>query len=153
FTVALPASRYPQPADVVRTYDQLSERLQIIPSVQLVARISGLPLGAGEDAQTFMRTDLPPPAPGLAPGALYRVVDSSYFRAMGISVVSGRAFDAGDHQGSLPVIVISRAMADQFWPGENALGKQIRVSGSPSPKQIVGIAADVRSSHLAVPPQ
>jgi putative ABC transport system permease protein len=153
FTIALPASRYAQPADVVRTYDQLSERLSVIPGVQSVARISGLPLSYSEDVQTFARTDQPPPAPGLMPNALYRVVDSAYFRTLAIPILAGRPLEPADRETSQPVIVISRAMADQFWRGEDALGKQIRLGGSPLPKLIVGIAADVHSTTLAAPPQ
>jgi putative ABC transport system permease protein len=153
FTIALPASRYAQPADVVRTYDQLSERLSVIPGVQSVARISGLPLSYSEDVQTFTRTDQPPPAPGLMPNALYRVVDSAYFRTLAIPILAGRPLEPADRETSQPVIVISRAMADQFWRGEDALGKQIRLGGSPLPKLIVGIAADVHSTTLAAPPQ
>ena len=53
------------------------------------------------------------------PFALYRVVSPDYFRAMGIPLQRGRFFDAHDSADSQPVILISRRLAEQFWPNED----------------------------------
>ncbi len=155
FTLALPGARYPQTADVVRGFDQIAERLAVAPGVQSVARISGLPLGPSENVQDFTRVDRPAPAPGTAPSALYRVVDAPYFQTMGIPILSGRAFSPSDRAGNPPVLIISRLMADRFWPGENPIGRRVLLSTAITalPWTIVGVAADVRSSSLSAPPQ
>jgi putative ABC transport system permease protein len=155
FTIALPTARYPQSADVVRGFDQLSERLAAQPGIQSVARISGLPLGTSENVLNFSRVDRPAPAPGTAPTALYRAVDAPYFQTMGIPIASGRAFTADDRDGNPAVLIISRLMAERFWPGENPVGHRVSVSNNNSsqPKTIVGVAGDVRSSSLSEPPQ
>ncbi|HEY2906714.1 MAG TPA: ABC transporter permease [Vicinamibacterales bacterium] len=154
FTLALPGARYPQTADAVRGFDQIAERLSAEPGVQSVARISGLPLGTSENVFNFSRLDRPAPTPGTAPIALYRVVDAPYFQTMGIPIVSGRAFTPDDRDGNPPVLIISRLMADRFWPGEDPVGHRVSVSTNASQaKTIVGVAADVRSSSLSELPQ
>jgi putative ABC transport system permease protein len=153
FTLAMPGARYSQTADAVRGFDEIAERLSAEPGVQSVARISGLPLGPSENVFNFSRLDRPAPTPGTAPIALYRVVDAPYFQTMGIPIVSGRAFTPDDRDGNPAVLIISRLMADRFWPGEDPVGHRVSVSSASQPKTIVGVAADVRSSSLSEPPQ
>jgi predicted permease len=151
FLIGLPPSRYPARADVVGTFDQIDERLAALPGVQAVGRITGLPLGPSENVQTFRRPDRPAPAPGQVPNALYNVIDQEYFKAAEIPLLSGRGFDSRDGAGGQPSIIISREMADQFWPGEDAVGKQMDLDGTR--RTIVGVAAGVRSRTLEAPPQ
>jgi predicted permease len=146
FLLSLPAVRYP--ADrVVPTFDRLDADLAAQPGVASVARISGLPLGASENVLNFTRTDRPAPAPGQAPSALYRVVDPEYFQTMSIALVAGRAFDATDREQAPRVTIVSRELADTYFPGEDPLGRTIQLNG-PDPVQIVGVAANVRSQQL-----
>ncbi len=157
FTLALPSARYPQPSDVVRAYDTLEDDVRQAPGVESVARISGLPLGPSENVFNIARPDQPPAAPGAAQIALYRVVDGPYFQTMRIPLLSGRAFDATDRADTPAVAIVSRTLAARLWPGENPVGRELLVNANPggafSPKTIVGIAADVRSSSLAAAPQ
>lgn len=147
FMVSLPQARYP--ADqVIATHELLDERLAALPGVSQVARISGLPLGVSENVRSFMRPDRPPPPPGQSPGALYRVVDSDYFSTMKIPFLAGRVFHPSDRAGTQRAVVISRRMADVFWPGEDPVGKPIRLSRDES-LTVVGVVANVRSQELA----
>jgi putative ABC transport system permease protein len=148
FTVSLPAARYPA-EQVIPTHERLDDALAAMPGVTHVARINGLPLGPSENVRSFSRTDQPPPPPGQAPGALYRVVDPDYFRTMSIRLVAGRDFAASDRPGSPPVLMISRRMAETFWPGEDPIGRSIRFSDKET-ATIVGVVENVRSQTLAV---
>jgi predicted permease len=145
FTVSLPAARYPAP-QVLPTHDQLDEQFRTLPAVTHVARISGLPLGPSENVLNFTRPDLPPPPPGQGNVALYRVVDPEYFDAMRIPLLAGRRFTAADAQGAQPAVIISRRMAEMFWPGENPIGRPIQIN---NPGVVVGVVANVRSQVLA----
>lgn len=147
FIVSLPPARYPAP-QVIPTHERLDEQLVSLPGVASVARISGLPLGPSENVLTFTRPDRPPPAPGQLPSALYRVVDPEYFSVMKIPVQAGRTFQPSDRAGSLPVVVISRRMAEVYWPGENPVGRPIHVSGLEA-GIVVGVVGNVRSQALA----
>jgi predicted permease len=147
FTVSLPAARYPDD-QVIPTHDRLDAELGAMAGVTHVARISGLPLGPSENVRSFVRTDQPPPPPGQAPGALYRVVDAEYFQTMSIRLAGGRYFEATDRNGAQPVLIISRLMAEQFWPGEDPVGRSIRFSNKDT-RTIVGVVENVRSQTLA----
>ncbi len=147
FTVSLPPARYPVP-QVIATHERLDEQIAALPGVSHVARISGLPLGPSENVLSFTRPDLPPPPPGQSPNALYRVVDPEYFMAMKIPLLAGRVFEPTDRDGAQRAVVVSRRMADVFWPGESAVGRPIQISGQ-DPAIVVGVVANVRSQALA----
>jgi putative ABC transport system permease protein len=146
FLLSLPAARYP-PDRVVPTFDRLDADLADLPGVESVARISGLPLGPSENVLNFVRTDRPAPDPGQVPTALYRVVDPEYFQTMSIPLLAGRAFEASDRDLAPRVAIVSRELADTYFPGEDPVGRTIRLSG-PDIVQLVGIAANVRSQQL-----
>jgi putative ABC transport system permease protein len=151
FTVALPAIRYPQPADVVRAFEQLDEQFSAIPGVESVARINGLPLGTNVTVLSFARADRPAPLPGQEPSALFRAIDTEYLRTAGIALLAGRDFDARDRQGAPPVAIVSRELADELWRGEDPIGKHIAFTKTR--RTIVGVAEGVRSTNIQAPPQ
>lgn len=146
FLISLPAARYP--ADrVVATFDQLDAEIAGMPGIEAVARILGLPLGTSENVLNFTRTDRPNPDPGQVPSALYRVVDAEYFGTLGIPIRAGRAFTAGDRTPGPLVAIVSQTLAETYFPGEDPVGRTIRMDG-PEPIEIVGVAANVRSQQL-----
>ena len=156
FTIGLPQARYPTQDAVTQAGEALTERVAALPGVDAVARISGLPLGTSVNVQSFSRPDKPEPAPGQTPNVLYRGVDAAYFRAMGIPVMSGRGFTRDDRAGSPLVVVISNRTAQRFWPGENPVGKSMKIGvdgDEGRPRTIVGVVADVRSTAIALAPE
>jgi predicted permease len=60
---------------------------------------------------------------------MFNSVTPEYFRAMQIPLVSGRAFNDNDREGSLPVAVVNEAFAQRYWPGEDAIGKRFDGGG------------------------
>lgn len=85
----------------------------------------------------------PPPTAAVIP------VVGDYFRAMGISLLQGRYFtDADDAQGA-PVAIVNHELAEHYWPGENPVGKRLRLgaSGMETPWiTVVGEVADAKKS-------
>ncbi len=151
FTVSLPPARYPAP-EVAATHEQLDEQIRALPGVAQVARISGLPLGPGENVHSFTREDRPPPPPGQSLDALYRVVDPEYFETMKIPILEGRAFQPGDRDGGQRLVIVSRRLADAVWPGESPVGRPVRVNTF-GPALVVGVVANVRSQTLSTQAQ
>jgi predicted permease len=96
-------------------------------------------------------------APGDAPlRAGWRVIAGDYFGAMGIPLLRGRAFMAGDRRESVPVVIVNDAFARAAWPGEDPIGKRFlagnatRVGG---PVTVVGVVGGVRHLSLDARPE
>jgi len=145
FHLTLPESRYSQAQKIVEFHDQLLQRLSGLPGVGSVGLASGVPFSFYEDTSDLIVQGSP--APGQAPVAMSESINIDYFRSMRIPLREGREFNAGDTGSSLPVCVVSRSMAERLWPGQSALGKQLKVA-SPSSVDgwvtVVGVAADVQ---------
>jgi predicted permease len=76
-----------------------------------------------------------------------------FFETLGTRIVRGRGITAEDRAGSPAVMVVSQLMARTLWPGQEALGKCIRVSTNTAPcRTVVGIAEDIRTGDLSEQP-
>ncbi len=128
-------------------YNTLRRTVSALPGVQSVALADNLPLlGSGMvPVQT---------ADGVKTASVgHIVVDGAYFATIGLPVLSGRAFDAGDRENGPAVTVINRKMADLFWPGKDALGKTV-MAGKPARRfTVVGIAANSKYDGIDEPLQ
>lgn len=79
-------------------------------------------------------------------GAQRRFASDDYFEALGIPILTGRAFESTDRVGSPSVVIVSATMAERWFPDENPIGKELSVWGQNW--QSVGVAADVREFGL-----
>ena len=170
--VALPGARYPRPQQRIAFFDALSARLRNAPRVTAVGAVSHLPLAPGDNRMSFDIDGRPPLRAGDERRASMWVVAGDYFEAMQIPIVRGRAFTGADARRAVPLIrwfeqqpnppafdepqpppvaVINQAMARQFWPGEDPVGRRIRILFSP-PIEIIGVAGDVRHAGLSREP-
>jgi putative ABC transport system permease protein len=91
--------------------------------------------------------------PAAAPTADTYAVRPDYFSTLRIPVLRGRPLEPADGERSAPVVVISKTMAETLWPGEDPIGRRIRVPGTPlAPlRTIVGIVGDVKHYGLHMP--
>src|SRR5262249_22490412 len=81
------------------------------------------------------------------PLADLRVVSPGYFTAMGIGILAGRPFTQSDRDRS--VIIVSKSLANQLWPGKNPIGQRCRAAGSGEAlREVIGVASDVRTARL-----
>ena len=126
FNVHLPAARYDMPQKQALWYNQSLDRLRALPGVEHAEVTGALPHsddGWNDDAQIENR----PLAPGQSRTALRLPVSAGYFSAFHIPLLSGRLFNNGDDLHSQPVAVVSRSFATHYFPGEDPLGKHIRM--------------------------
>ena len=78
----------------------------------------------------------------------HRLITPHLLDAMGIRLRRGRGFTALDRDGAQPVAIVSAQLAERLWPGEEAVGKRLRVSRADAPwVTVVGVAENVRDSH------
>jgi len=76
----------------------------------------------------------------------FDAVDGNYFRAIGTSLIEGREFNSGDSPSASPVVIVSRTMAERFWPNKQVLGSEIVADGVA--RQIVGVAEDAKINSV-----
>jgi predicted permease len=130
-------------------FRQLVERVRALPGVKGTSAARLVPL-CGEGSAASQKVLLPPGhALARQDGwwIRYNTVDPDYLRIMGIRLLRGRGFDVHDDLSHPKVVLISAAMARQFWPEEDPLGKQIWLGDTRGePANIVGVVEDVRYS-------
>ena len=127
--VALPDAVYSKPEQVRGFYADLLDRVQRLPGVQAAGAVSALPLsGQGGSGTTTIDTQSVPLEES-TPEADQRVVTPDYFKAMGISVVRGRAFEARDSDTAAPVAIVDESLADAYWPNQDPVGKRLHPGG------------------------
>ncbi len=143
--IDLAGNRYAKKAQVNAFYDQLLERIRVLPGVAGATLDSAAPLDTNWQSN-FEVEGHAPFAPGQEPSAEISVVDTDYFRVMHIPILHGRSFGREESSGP-PTIVVDEAFARQIWPGEDALGKRLIFwRGSPmmSTMTVVGVVPTVR---------
>ena len=142
----------PRRAGVV---EETLERIRALPQVISASSIHILPMLGTNSGSGYYRADRPAPEPGSGTGGEVSVVSDRYFRTMGIPMLEGREFDRSrDRMGGPGVAILNRAGARTLFPGEDAIGKRLKVSWSGATDvEIIGVAADMRHDELAVEPQ
>ena len=137
-------------------FGQLTERVRALSGVNQVSLASRAPLslaGGNGTQKVFLPGDETlANAEGRAAG--YEVVETNFFQTMGIRLQRGRSFDKRDDESGARVVIISEGMARRYWPGEDPLGRPIRL-GSPQapPVEIVGVARDVVRNKIGEVPE
>jgi putative ABC transport system permease protein len=151
FSMTAPPGHYPRPSARVQLYQRLLDQLRAVPGVQAATAMSGLPPIRSINASDT-RIDGYTPTPG-GPGEnvdYYQNVMSDYFETMGIPIVQGRGFERTDAHAPAMVAVVNETLVRTFWPGQNALGKRLRVCcGDQFPWfTVIGVAKDVKQGGL-----
>jgi predicted permease len=130
------------------------EKAGALPGVESVSATNHLPLAGDLWVFGFYAEGTPLPKPGESASAAYRIVYPGYFKTMRIPFVRGRDVTEADNLSSPNVVVINEFMAQQQWPGENALGKRIALGNLQTPawKTVVGVVKNEVRDHWADPP-
>jgi len=152
--VSLDQPSYPRHDDRRRYFEHLLERLETVPGVARAGVTSTLPLTHGIDFDLPYRGEgQPEVSEARAPQADYRVISPGYLEAMGMRVVRGRGFSPLDRAGSPRVLLINETFANQLWPGEDPIGKQITIYYVENqPWQVIGVVGDTRHKGLGAEP-
>lgn len=134
-------------------YDDLLSQLANTAGVREAGAITHIPIASVGAATSYFPLDRAEPDAGTAPSAAIRVIRGSYFQTMRIPLLAGRSFDSSDRpDANLGAVVVNRQLADEHWPGDSALGKQLQVSwGEGGARQIVGVVSDVKHAGPASP--
>jgi predicted permease len=127
-------------------YKLLTERARVAPGVQNVALTENPPLALERfDGVAFVPEgfDLPRDRENFT--STMDTVDEGYFETMGIPIRRGRGFLASDTADAPRVAVVNEQFAKHYWPGADAVGKQIRLDrSSGAPVEIIGVAETIK---------
>ncbi len=153
--LVFPAAGYDREA-ITGFMDQLERRLEARAGVRGAGLVSVLPLsGSVSDISFGIEGRLP--AEGEEPAADLRRATPGFFRAMGIPLIRGRTFDVRDREGAGSVAVISQGMMRAHFPGEDPVGRRIKVGNVRDPESpwftVVGVVGSVRSRALDRDPE
>jgi macrolide transport system ATP-binding/permease protein len=107
-------------------YRRLTERLRGLPGVRAVGLMDQLPMSlGGSDHSVSIPGYTPGPNENMSLG--YSTVDPGFFEAMGMRIVRGRGITDQDDSASTPALVVNERFAERFWPGQDPLGRTVRI--------------------------
>jgi predicted permease len=119
---------------------QLSERLKALPGIKSVSLVQTAPFAGRRDAAI----DIEGRGSSLSVGA--NMVSAEFFETLGMELRRGRQFTEDDARSGASPAVISQAMANRYWPGDDPIGKRFKDNGTSH--QIVGVVADISSREV-----
>jgi len=151
-TMSLPVTTHqlPTPAAHAEYFENVLKRLRALPGVESAAAIDNMPLsGEGGSIQPVQIEGRPVVQMADQPEVAVRLISSGFIHTMRIPLIAGREFNDSDTPGGRGVVLVSQAMAQQFWPNESAIGKRLTPTFSPGgPREIIGVVGDVKLEGL-----
>jgi putative ABC transport system permease protein len=152
--VSLTGSKYPNSESRNLFLQQALEKIEAVPGVQSAGGISWQPLGGIFAGTSFVPKDRPEIPAAEQPVATVVVVAGDLFRTMRIPLLQGRVFDSHDSSEGRKVVVINKAMAREYWPDGDAVGKPISMSwGEWIDAEVIGVVDDVHLVNLDTAPR
>ena len=134
-------------------FKQVVERVKALPGVEAASIAGPLPLDAYNNGSRLTVEGYVPRYENERINVSYSIVGYDYFAAMNTPIVQGRPFDEHDDQNAPRVVVVNETLAHRFWPGENPIGKRLRLGGERNPYlEVVGVARDGKYFLLGEPP-
>jgi len=141
------------PENVSALFDRVREAAAAVPGVERVALSTIVPVSDNDTSYKIEAMDEPPPTGG-EPVAHVNFVGPAWFGTLGMPILAGRDFSAGDRAGTPLVVIVNQALARRFFGDRSPLGRRIRVDavGINSVSEVVGVVADAVYRDLHVPP-
>jgi len=141
---SLPEARYKQPVQQIAFFEHLIEKVRALPGVQAAGLVSSAP-GQGWGGDHLMSVVEHPPLPkGQGLDINVRGAEPGYFSAIQIPLVRGRIFTTDERLERASVVVISRSAAQLCFPGEDPVGKHLKVGVTGHVYEVVGVVGDTR---------
>ena len=147
--INLPEAKYPRAEDEVAFHERLKRKLQSLPGVEVASLASNLP-GAGWMSMALELDAVSQADAGHLPDVGVLAVGSDYFRVMRVAARRGRVFDRSDEDTGAPAVIVNESFVARYYlPGEDPVGKRLRLakSGAPQPwLTVVGVVPDIQQN-------
>jgi predicted permease len=136
-----PAALHYSPAQTKAFYRRLVDRVRAMPGVAGVAMTEALPLSPSQTAITVVPEGYQFPKGREKAIEFGAAVAAAYFSTLNVEIKRGRAFTDDDRAGSRPVAIVNQQFAKTYWPGQDPIGKRIRLGSADGPAaEVVGVA-------------
>jgi putative ABC transport system permease protein len=150
--VTLPPIAYSHAAEIARFYEQVVERLRVLPGVRAASAVLPLPLSGSISTTQFDLPEHPLPE-NEQPLSITRLIGSDYFQTVGMPLLRGRFFADSDRLDSKPVAIVNERFVQNYFRGQDPVGKQIRPAWSvtdqpPQMREIVGVVGNAKNLSL-----
>ena len=150
--LALPATRYPDPAARRVFWTRLIDAVRPLSGVTAVGLTSNVPFNGMVGSGSYSIVGYNPPQGEAQPHGRQEIVGGDYFRAMQIPLVAGRLFTDADTADSPLVVIIDQYLVKRYFADKSPLGQQTRFGGPTSPTYtIVGVVGTINSIDLGEP--
>jgi putative ABC transport system permease protein len=152
----LPDWKYPGREALRAFFVRAEGELAAVPGVAAVGATNALPLSGDNSSGSLTIEGQPAPTPATRPNADRRAVTPGYFAALSMRILAGRGFTAADNERAPLVVVVSRGFADRYWPGQDAVGKRLKLARfeSDAPmRTVIGVVNNVQHANLASEPR
>jgi putative ABC transport system permease protein len=141
--LSLPTAKYPERKEAAIFFRQLLGRLRALPRVKAVGATNLLPLDGGDMSRSLAiegdESNTQEPA-----RAHPRVVTPGYLQALELRLLNGRLLAEADDGQSPLVVLINETAARRYWPGQQPVGKRLRIQGTEEWREVVGVIGDVK---------
>ncbi len=148
FKAALSDRLFPDTAAKQNSIDATLGQLRALPGVKTATVTMPSPMNAQRNLMTFNAEGTTPPEPRGFYLSYLRLAAPGYFKALAQSLLRGREFLESDTADSLPVCIVTEAVARRFWPGEEAIGKRVKWGRLDGPRPwltVVGVVTDMKA--------
>ncbi len=149
--VGLPGARYANDTTIGAYWARALPVVRAVPGVTSAGLNEVIPPRETDlNLNNFDLLDRPVPPGGAQPVAPWIASTSEYFATMGVPLLEGRLFTPADSGTAPPVVVVSRAWATRFYPGERAVGRRFISGGCLTcpPTTVVGVVGDIKVQGL-----
>src|SRR6267378_7701865 len=151
--LALPKTKYAEESRQRNFSADVLARIHALPQVVSVGAASSVPFGGFGGWSDVEAAEKPAPQAGERLGAAFTAVSTDYFSAMQIGLVKGRVFNSADAQGNAPSVIINETFAQEFWPNEDLVGRELRFGEQHRVCTIVGVVRDIKRYYLRSRPE
>jgi putative ABC transport system permease protein len=149
----LPPTKYAEGEPVAAFFREAIAGIRAVPGVESAALVRAVPLSGNYGATGYSVEGQPEATPGQEPQAVSNIVTSDYFGTMGIPIRRGRDFTDHDDAKAPRVAVVNETMAALAWPGEDPVGRRLRLQGTEGWLSVIGVVGDVKHRRLSEPRQ
>ncbi|MEP6916674.1 MAG: ABC transporter permease [Acidobacteriota bacterium] len=133
-------------------YQDVRERVARVPGIESVSWGSNMPLFA-RPVDGLQIEGRPQRSLTESSTTIVNTIGNGYFQTAGVVMEKGREFTDLDRPTSLPVAIVNEKLAQDYWPGEDAVGKRVQLPGEQQMRAVVGIARTANYSSWGEPPQ